>query len=162
MNQGGDGEADAAIFDEARASSDKLFAGVLTVDSTSKVKRLLDDLVVIDKREEDSIMTLVKNYSDQYFKSGLFKQRTYDEFKQFIDFITDLESFNNKPLNIQPTSFISFCKTIIKFLNPQSDGDEADVQRDYKQGLVLFRLYIEKGNTETSKGISAWDVEDWD
>lgn len=159
----GDGLVEqVSIFEDAQTSTDKLFASVLTSESTNKVKRLLDGLVVVDKREEDSIMTLVKNYSDQYFKSPLFKQRTYSEFKRFIDFITDLDGFNNKPLNIQSTSFITFCKTMIDFLSPSTDKDEVSVQKDYKQGLVIFRLYIEKGNAESVKGISAWDVEDWD
>lgn len=78
-----------------------------------------------------------------------------------IKFVTEVENYSSISLKLKPTTFIVFSKSLIGFLHPKKKEEIKKVE-DYLLGLTIFRLYIEAGNPECSKGIANWDVEDWE
>lgn len=101
------------------------------------------------------------SFTNRYFGQSLYKKRYQGEFKQLVSFLTSIENYSSINLKLRPTTFITFSKSLIKFLHPKKKDDIKSIQ-DYLLGLTIFRIYIEKGNPHCTKGIANWDVEDWE
>lgn len=50
---------------------------------------------------------------------------------------------------------------MIEYLYPL-ETDEYKTTLDFLKGLSVFRLYIEDANPDCKKGITQWNVEDWE
>lgn len=90
--------------------------------STANAMTLVPNVVKKESKDIDSITSLIKKLTKNYFKSESFTIRCNKEFMAMVNYVTNIETNPIvSAMNIQKINFKGYCIALISYLMPSDD-----------------------------------------